>query len=257
VPSSIKLKAELGDDLNILFVESQQTSPEDTEAFIYKYRWAGSEALWTNEAPCSSGINTLPSYVLLDNEGRALVTGYVSESKIKELVAAEIKSAKSAPKDLAPALAKAMQEFNKGAYSAAILAANKLASEGKPETLESAKALAESWTAQAAARIGRLKYLIDKEQFAKADDEVDALRSSLKGLPELEAKLAPFSAQLSSDELKLPREAAKALAGVLKKVYDKGVDDQSLKGLKKVAEKYPGTRSGEEAGRLLRLLDKM
>ena len=260
MPSSIKHKLELGDDFNVLFVESQGTSVEDTEAFIFRQRWGGSEGLWTNEAPCSSGSNSLPSYVLLGNDGRVLITGYPAESKLKDLIAAEIKAAKSPPKDLPPSLAKPFLEFSKGSYASAILAADKLAqtpaAEDKNGVGPKAKSLAEEWTMRATARIEALKYMIDNALFAKADAEVIDLKVAVKGLPDLEAKLAVFTTSLASDECKMPREAAKALDNVLKKVNEKGVDDKTAKDLKKVAEKYPGTRPGERAARLARLLEK-
>lgn len=256
MPSSIKRKLELGDDFNVLFVESQGTSPENTEAFIFRQRWGGSEGLWTNEAPCSSGSNSLPSFVLLGNQGQVLITGYPSESKLKELIAAEIKAAKSAPKDLAPALVKPWQDFNKGALAGAILAANKIAAEEGNAAAETAKGLAEEWTKRATSRIERLKYMIDNAQFAKADAEVIDLKVAIKGLPELETKLAEFATSLASDEHKLAREAAKSLDNVLKKLNDKGVDEKTVKDLKKIAEKYAGTRPADRAARLGRLLEK-
>jgi len=256
VPSSIKRKLELGDDFNVLFVESQGTSPENTEAFIYRQRWGGSEGLWTNEVPCSSGSNSLPSFVLLGNQGQVLITGYPSESKLKDLIAAEIKAAKSTPKDLAPALVKPTQDFNKGAYANAILAVNKIASEEGNAAAESAKTLAEEWTKRATSRVERLKYMIDNAQFAKADAAVIELKASLKGLPELETKLAEFATNLASEEHKTAREAAKALDNVLKKINEKGPDEKTSKELKKISEKFPGTRPADRAARLGRLLEK-
>ncbi len=260
MPSSIKLKAELGDDFNVLFVESQGTSPDDTEAFIFKQRWGASQGLWTNEAPCQSGSNSLPSYVLLGNDGRVLITGYPAESKLKDLINAEIKTAKSAPKDTPPALVKAYADFNKGAYAAAISAANKLAetpaAEDKAGVGPKAKAAADAWSARATARVERLQYMIDNAMFSKADAELIALKPAIKGLPDLEAKLAEFSTKLAADDLKTAREAAKSLENVLGKVNEKGVDDKTAKDLKKLAEKYTGTKPAERAVRLAKLFEK-
>ena len=260
MPSSIKLKAELGDDVNVLFVESQATSPEDTEAFIYRTRWGGSQGLWTNEHPCESGGTGLPAFVLLGNDGRALVTGYAEESKLKDLILAEIKTAKSAPKETPAPLLKAYTDFNKGAYAIAILAAQKLAetpaADDKSGMAAAAKLRAEEWTKLATSRVERLKFLLESAQFAKADAEVLALKPAIKGLPTLETKLTELSAKLAADDQKLAREAAKALDSLLAKVNDKGPDDKTTKELKKLAEKYGGTPPGERAAHLAKILDK-
>lgn len=260
MPSSIKLKAELGDDFNVLYVESQGTSPDDTEAFIYRQRWGGSENLWTNESPCDSGSEGLPSFVLLGNRGQVLVTGYPAESKMKDLIAAEIKAAKSAPKDLPAALGKATVDFNKGNFAAAILAAQKLAqtppADDKDGIVERSNQAIAEWTARAGARVDRLKYMLDNALFARADAEVLKLKAALKGLPDLEARLTELADRLASDEHKTAREAAKSLDNVLGKINEKGVDDKAVKELKKLAEKYPGTRPGDRAARLSRLLEK-
>jgi hypothetical protein len=260
VPSSIKLKAELGDDINILFVESQGTSPDDTEAFIYRQKWGGSQALWTHERPCESGLDGIPAFVLLGNDGRVLTSGYSGDGKVKDLIAAELKAAKAVPKDLPPALAKSWQEFVKGSYGAAILGAQKVAelpaADDKAGAAERAKTLVADWTQRATNRVERVKYLIDNAQFAKADSEVLALKVAVKGLPDLESKLAELATRLAGDELKAAREAAKSLDNLLGKVNEKGVEDKTGKELKKLAEKYSGTKPGERAARLSRLLEK-
>lgn len=260
MPSSIKLKAELGDDFNVLYVESQNTPPDDTEAFIYRQRWGGSKGLWTNEPPCTSAGDGLPSFVLLGNDGRVLITGWPAESKMKDLIAAEIKAAKSAPKDLPAPLAKAVQEYNKGAYGSAILAAQKLAetpaAEDKNGVAEKAKAYADQWSKRLAARIDRLGYMRDNAMFREADLEVATLKAALKGTGELETKLAEHAGRLAAEDTKVAREAAKALDRVLEVVNTKGPDDKTVKDLKKLAEKYPGTRPADRAARLARLLEK-
>jgi len=260
VPSSIKLKAELGDDFNVIFVESQGTSAEGTEAFIYRQRWGASQGMWTSEPPCESGSSTLPSFVLLGNNGQVLITGYPAESKLKDLINAEIKAAKSAPKDTPAPLVKAYADFNKGLYANAILAATKLAetpaAEDKNGMAALAKERADQWTKQAKARVERLDYLMSKAQFAKADAEVLALKPALKGLPDLEAKLAEASTKLAAEDLKVSREAAKALDNLMAKVNDKGVDDKTTKDLKKLADKYPGTPPGDRAAHLAKILEK-
>jgi hypothetical protein len=179
---------------------------------------------------------------------------------MKDLIAAEIKAAKSAPKDMPAPLAKAVQDYNKGAYGSAILAAQKLAetpaAEDKGGVAEKAKQLTGQWNQQLAARIERLKYMRDNAMFSEADAEVASLKTALKGAGELETKLAEHAERLAAEDTKVPREAAKALERVLAVVNTKGPDDKTLKELKKLAEKYPGTRPADRAARLARLLEK-
>ena len=75
MPASIKLQQQYGDDLQVLFVESQGASPEMAEAFAWRRRWMGTQAMWTTEAPLRVEGNTLPKFALLDTEGRLLLEG--------------------------------------------------------------------------------------------------------------------------------------------------------------------------------------
>ena len=106
------------------------------------------------------------------------------------------------------------------------------------------------------ARIERLQFMIDNAMFSKADAEVVALKPAVKGLADLESKLAEFSTKLAAEDLNLAREAAKSLESVLAKVNEKGVDDKAIKDLKKLAEKFPGTKPAERAARLAKLFEK-
>jgi hypothetical protein len=260
VPASIKLKEEYGDDVNVLFVESQNTSPEDTEAFILKMKWMGSASMWTNERPMDSGSNSLPSAVLLGSDGRELMRGAPIHQKIKEAVESDLKAQKTAPKGTPPALAAAWIDYAKGNLGAAIAKAEKLAqtpaAEDKDGLVEASKKAAAEFRGRTTKRVERVKWLVDNGQYARADAEVALLQKSLKDLPELNALVGEQATRLQSDELKTAREAEKALANLEKKLYDKGLDEKSSKALKGVAEKYNGTKAAARAIRLATLADK-
>ncbi len=260
MPSSIKRKAELGADFNVIFVEAQRATADEMEAFIYRSRWGASEGLWTKDQPCSTAGNGLPYMVLLGNEGQVLITGVPSESKLKDLIQAELKRAKGVPKDAQPALAKAYMEFNKGNYASAISAANNLAAtpadEDKHGVAPKAAALAEAWTSQANARVERLKGMLAHGRFAKVDAQIVELKAAFKGLESLEQQLASVTEELAKPEQKTAREAAKALDSLLEKVNEKGVDERALKDLRKLAEKFSGTQSAARAAHLADVLEK-
>lgn len=257
MPASIKLKEQYGDDVAVLFVESQATPPDDTERFILKQKkWSASAAMWTHERPMTAPGEGLPACVLLGADGRVLLKGnpLSMSSKIDETVAAEVKAAKSAPKGSSAEVAKAWGEFAKGRIAAAIAIADQAVTDGKDAT--GAKAASDEFKRRAGVRVARLKWMVDNGEYARADAEAAALSKSVEGVGDLSKTVADCAARLSSDGLKPAREAAKALAAFEAKMAEKGPDDGSSKALTKLAEKYPGTKAAERATHLAQLLAK-
>ena len=70
MPTSIKLQEEFGEDLQVIFVESQGADRAKMEGFALRKKWFGTTAMWTTERPFDSGSRGLPNYVLIGADGK-------------------------------------------------------------------------------------------------------------------------------------------------------------------------------------------
>lgn len=244
------MQEKYGDQVQVLFVESQGTSPEDTEKFVLQKSWLSEYAIWTNEAPFDSGSRGIPHTVVLGLDGEVLYSASPNEGAIETILEAQLKLAKKGPKDLAPALAKAWQDFDKGLYAAAIKSLDAVP-EGPDK--DAADKLASTLVSRAKAKLNRLSWLIEAAEFDQADKLAAQLAKGLAG-HELEEKAKELSGQLVAKEMAPEREAAKALDKVEKKIAKDGVDAAALKQLKSVSEKFAQTRAGKRASHMAGLL---
>src|SRR6185436_9660110 len=123
-----KMQEELGDDLQVIFVESQGADRNVYEAFAWKMKWMGNNAMWTEERPVPVEGDTIPKFALLGSDGTVLLTGnpLEKEKQIKELVAEEIEKGKAAPAGTPKALSKAWSTFIKGDVAGALAECDKL-----------------------------------------------------------------------------------------------------------------------------------
>ena len=49
MPASTKLQEKFGDDVQVIFVECQNTPKDTYEAFAWKMKWMGNRSMWTAE----------------------------------------------------------------------------------------------------------------------------------------------------------------------------------------------------------------
>jgi len=253
VPQSVKMQNELGDDLQVIFVESQNHTIEEAEQLALQKKWFSDRAIWTTERPFEFGDGGLPHTVLLGNDGQVLYNGSPS-SAVDELVAEQIKLAKKGPKGLSPACAKAWQDFEKGSWAAAIKSLD--AVQQGPE-MDAAKKLSASLSARAAAKVSYLAWLIDNSEIERADKLALQYAKAVTGDEKLEAKVKDLTAKLASPEIATEREASKALGKVEARIAKDGLDSKStpaiVKALNGVSEKFPNTVAAKRAGHLAKL----
>ena len=254
MPASLKLKEALGDDLNLLFVESQGLSPEDAEGFALKRKWMGVDAMWTTERPFSSGSRGLPSFVLLSNEGEVLLKGYSNSqfSAIDETVRKEISRARKGPPDAPTFLRKAFLDFEKGNYSAAFSAVNRLAGK-EGEKGDAARDALKRFRTGIDNRLGRIARMIEQGHFLAAGDRLDDLVKAVKGvkgLKDQQDRAAELKDRFTGPELRAELDAARDLAKYERKIRSKGLDDSMKRSLRKFAEKRKGTHAAIRAERL-------
>jgi len=251
VPASIKMQEELGDDVTVLFVESQGHTLDDAERMAYQKKWMNDRSIWTTEQPFQTGAKGLPNYALLGNDGTILAMGNPGSdhSKIEELITEQVKLAKKGAKGMSPTAAKANAEFEKGNFAAAL----KLLDAAPEAEKAEADKLRHSLETRAKAKVARLDWYIGAGEFDKADKLLPILQKGMAGDEKLEASVKACADKLTSKELAQEREASKALAKVQKLIQGDGIGDVAVKQLNTVATKYPNTRAGKKASHLIDL----
>jgi hypothetical protein len=253
VPHSVDLQNKFGDDLRVIFVESQNHSIEEAELSALQHKWLNDYGMWTTERPFETGSNTLPHSTLLGSDGEVLFNGK-PPGNIEDLIAEQLKLAKKGPKDLSPTCAKAWVDFEKGGYAVAI---NALEAVPDGPEKDAARKLAATLTSRAKAKIARLQWLIESAEFEQADKVAPQLVKALAGHATLEPKAKELSDKLVSQELVTEREAAKALGKVEQKIAKDGLDNKStpviVKALMGVSEKFPKTAAAKRAEQLAKI----
>jgi hypothetical protein len=256
VPASLKLQQQYGDDLQVLFVESQGADLATAEAFAWRMKWMGAGAMWTTEAPVQVEGNTLPKFALLDAQGRLLLKGNPMGMKkqIEEAIAAEVRNAKSAPEGTPAKLAKGWSSFVKGEVGAALAECDKAAADAALS--DAAKALRAEIVARTNARVARGKWLIDNGYVDEGTELLTKLGKAVKGCADFDDAVAKELARVAAPDKGFAHEveAAKALGAVRQRMLkDKPFDDGNVKALARVADKYKGTKAGERAAHLVEL----
>ncbi len=257
MPASIKLQQQYGGDLQVLFVECQGADLATSEAFAWRQKWMGTEAMWTTERPLEAKGSGLPQFALLDTEGKLLLSGNPlgQKKQIEEAIAEQVKKAKNPPQGTPAKLSKPWAAFVKGNIGAAIAECDKLGA-ADATLADAARALRAEMLSRTEGKLARGRWLIDNGYIAEATEMLAALGKSVKGCVELEGKIAADLARvLQPDEgLGAEAEAAKALASLQQKmIKDKPFEEGNVKALTKLVEKYRGTKAGERAARLAEL----
>lgn len=249
MPTAVKHQRELGDDVQVIFVECQGADRDTYEAFAWKMKWMGNAAVWTEERPIPTTGTGLPETALIGVDGRVVLQGNPGElgKKLDEALAAEIKKSKEAPEGTPAALKKAWTTFLKGDVAAALAECDKAGGD------DAATAKSE-FLARTNARIQRLKRMIDEGSLYEAERLADSLGKSVKSVEELSVPLAEQTARLADPALAKEREASKALSALLDKVAtDKPFDAGNVKKVTALAQKFAGGKSAARAERFVEL----
>lgn len=249
MPASVKLQEQYGDDVQVLFVECQNTAKDVYEAFAWKQKWMGNGAMWTAERPIPTKGNGLPETALIGIDGTVLMQGHPGDfgKKLEEAVAAEIKKSKQAPAGTPKELEKAWTSFAKGDVAGAIAECDKLAS-------DAAKEARETFVKRTEGRVERVKAMIAQGQISAAEKLLGTVEKSIKGNAELTAKTAVLRSQLASSELDKEREADKAYQSFVAKVAkEKPFEPANVKKAQAIAANFKGTKAAERAERFVAL----
>ncbi|MEO0650222.1 MAG: hypothetical protein AAFZ65_06055 [Planctomycetota bacterium] len=242
---------EYGDDLAVIFVESQGADARRAESFAYERGWMGRGAFWTRERPASTGLGYLPSFILLDAEGTVLMKGNTAsmKSKIADAVEDQIKQAAQLPEGLDKDFKKAWKALREGDWATAAERIDKQAAEGG-ELAVQAEVLRARLTAALEGTVAGIEKQIEIGYLVEARAEAERLHSATKGLDEWHTRAASLLEGLDSDGMADEIKAAEAFSKLYAKVCADGIEDNVRK-LEKFAAKYPDTLAASRAKHLL------
>ena len=256
VPGSLRLAEEFGDDLAVIFVESQGLAMEEIAPFTYGKKWMGTNAVWTSERPFETGSRGLPNFVLLSIEGKVLMKGHPlsMEKKIEETIRKEIARAGKAPQGTPRSLGKAWKDFGKSKYASAFAGARKVLEAGGEDAV-AAQAALDTFMNRLESNVRRVDWMINNGYYIEAERLTESMSRSCKGTQDLEQRVKALEKRLSSPELKNEKAAAESFAKIRKKIQSDGLDKRSVKLLEKFIAKREGTRAAEHASRLVAYAD--
>lgn len=249
MPTAVKHQRELGDDVQVIFVECQGADRDTYEAFAWKMKWMGNAAMWTDERPIPTTGSGLPETALIGVDGTVLMQGNPGAlgKQLTEALEAEIKKSKQPPEGTPAELKKAWTLFLKGEIAAALAECDASAHASAAD----AKSEFESRTKARIERIGRL---IDEGEFYAAEKLVGPLEKGLKANADLAAALAKHTARIADPANAKEREASKAYAALVEKVAtEKPFEAGNVKKAAALAEKFVGAKTAERAKRFVGL----
>jgi len=246
----VKLAKEYGDDLQVILVEVQGATAEDAERFAWGKGWMGGPAIWTTERPMSSGINGIPHYVLLGNDGTVLSKGYsvADKSKVEDLIEEQVKDAGDAPEDAPKSLRKAYEAFAEGDYEKAIATCEKAIEKG--DDANAAQNLIDDFVLRMERRMQFIGRMLDDGFAIEAQARFETFEDGAEDVPRVADSLATLRERFESDGFEAELEAQEALEKALKGAYEDGIDEKTAKKLRKVAEDHAGTVNAGRAEHL-------
>ncbi len=249
MPTSIKLQEKYGDDVQVIFVESQAHTREDYESFAWRSKWMGNNAIWTDERPIPTVGTGLPETALIGVDGKVIMQGNPGSfgKKFEAAVEAEVKKSKAPPEGTPEALKPAWIAYMKGEVSAALAECDKVGS-------DEAKAAHEQFLSMAKRQIARVKWLVDNGYPADADKLAGELAKAVKGTPDLETQVAAQVTRLAAPDMAAEKEADKAWANFVKEISKKKpFDPANVKKAESLDKKFPNTNAGRRAAHLAEL----
>jgi hypothetical protein len=216
VPTSVKLQEKYGDDVQVIFVESQGHSREDYESFAWRNKWMGNNAIWTDERPIPTVGQGLPETALIGNDGKVIMQGYPGDfgKKFEAAVEAEIKKSKSPPAGTSDAMKPAWTAYLKGDLAGALAECDKVGT-------DEAKGAREEFLSKAKRQISRVKWLVDNGYMADAEKMAGDLSKGVKGNADLEKLVADQMTRINSPDMATEKEAEKAIANFVKEIAKK------------------------------------
>lgn len=259
MPAALKLKEEYGDDLQIIFAESQNSGYEKSVGFALKTGWLEHDVIWSSDYIFSTGGRGLPSFALLDANGTVVLKGSSSslKGKMEEEIERMVKEAGAGPADAPKSVGKIYAELGKGGYAKAMTAANKL--KAKPGSKDAAMVLAATEasmiaiTASLDGELARADWLLNNGYPIRAQGLVKGLVKGVKGNADMTTKLEPYLTKFDGDDMKAQLSAAKDLAKLESKMYADKNGEKVADKLVKLANENASNPIGKRASALAKV----
>lgn len=252
VPKGVEMQRQYGDDLQVVFVESQGHDLAAIERLAFESKWTGSNAVWTTERPFDVGLDGIPHFALLDVDGQIILQGYTSElhGKLEELVAEQVELVRKGPRGLAKELKGAWKLRAKGEFAKALEEARKADAAGAPDVAGFTRAVETA----AETQLRRLEWWADNGRAHLAADAAPAFALRVAGMEGVGERAKALAERLAGDEAKAELEASKELARAEADLSEEGFESRNvLKKLEKLAAKHPGTKAAARASHLIAL----
>lgn len=249
MPASVKLQEQYGEDLQVLFVECQNTPKDVYEAFAWKMKWMGNGAMWTAERPLPTVGRGLPETALIGVDGSVLLQGHPGDlgKKLEEGIAAEIKKAKQVPAGTPKELEKAWSLYLKGDVAAAIAECDKVANEASRHAKD-------EFVARTTAKVKRAAWLLESGFITEADALVAKLDKGVKGNADLNVQVVELKTKLAAADVAGERDADKAWDGFVSDIAKKKpFEPGNAKRAESLAGKFKGTRAAARFERFVAL----
>lgn len=213
MPTSIKAQESWGDELQVIFVECQGTPADTAEAFAWKMKWMGNQAMWTLDRVIPTVGQGLPEVALIGIDGTVLMQGYPGDfgKRLEETIASEVAKAK------------------------------------KLRAKEPEGEVAKSRLARGLLRVrGR----IDEGRLEEAADLLGSLEKEFKGNADLAAERKRLEDPALKEEREASKAWASFESRAAKA---KPFDAANVQKAESLAKKYPGTRTAQRAERFVKL----
>jgi len=251
VPTAIKLQAEYGEDLQVLFVESQGATPEKAERFALERNWLGNRAMWTTEAPFNTGLGGLPSCALLSADGEVLMVGMTGSigGKVHDEIEAWAKNKKRLPKGAPSSLKKPWTNYQKSKLTDALAELAVIEAAGGDD-VGAATELRTKIETGIESRLKGINWMLNNGHPAEAKESLALLAGEVEGHAVFSGRCSELVARLAEDEMKAELEAAKEFSKLEKKLYSDGPDEKLGAKFAKFSEKHAGTKVAERASHL-------
>ncbi len=260
VKEVLVLQRRFGEDLAIIFSETQGGSEHVVEKMALEQNWLGTRAMWTLEYPVHTGLVGVPGLALVGVDGTLKMKAAADTwglplsnrvmDELEEKIEAEVELRRTGPAEVAPEVAAAYALAAKGGYGPAIVSARAAGDAA------GAKAAVEEFERRADRRLERAAWMLEHGELVLMKEELDGLEEVLAGDDERVARCRELVAAREDDSQAAEREAADALAKLWKKVSKRGPKKSTPKALRKVVKQHPGTKTAARAERMAALLEE-
>ena len=245
MPAAVKLQQEFGDRIQVIFVESQGTGYEKSVGFALKAGWLGNNAIWTSQAPFSTGSNGLPSFALLDASGKVVLKG--SSNAMHGQIVDEVERMVGKPD-----YGGMPKSVHKGKIAGAYEIAEKVIA--KPGSKDASIVLAAAQASLAAvqgrfdSQVSSINWLAENGYPIRALDSAKELAKSVAKNGNMKASAGLLVEMLEGEDFKEQIKWDKSLTKLEMAMYEnKEGDPRSIKKIEELKDEAAGTPVGTRA----------